>query len=155
MPESHWNANVDATSVSFVPVYIQGTLYLLENVKETSESRWGYRNNYRLGKWESRLVIVLIYVANSFIQPLLEKEPNRTSRLLYKVKKIYWIVFCPYCYLFITVQTLFFSYQFSPLSLCNKISAQYRILQHVLSRITVIWKHGEKKLQCLLSCFFK
>lgn len=80
-------------------------MHLLENVKKTSESRLGYGNNCSLAKWESRLVIALIYVVNNFIQPLLEKEPKRTSRLLYKVRKIYWIVFCPY--LFITVQTVF------------------------------------------------
>lgn len=119
-----------------MPVYIQAALHLLENVKETSERRLGYGKNCRLAKWESRLVIALIYVVNNFIQPLLEKEPNRASRLLYKVRKIYWIVFCSY--LFITVQTLIFSYKFSPLSLCNKIPPQYRILQHVLSQITVI-----------------
>lgn len=119
-----------------MPVYIQATLHLLENVKKTSESRLGYGNNCSLAKWESRLVIALIYAVNNFIQPLLEKEPNRASRLLYKVRKIYWIVFCPY--LFVTVQTLFFSYKFSPLSLCNKIPPRYRILQRVLSRIAVI-----------------
>lgn len=70
-----------------MPVYIQANLYLLENVKETSVSRLGYGNNCSLGKWESRLVIALIYVVNNFIQPLLEKEPNGASRLLYKVKK--------------------------------------------------------------------
>lgn len=138
-----------------MPVYIQANLYLLENVKETSESRLGYGNNCGLGKWESRLVIALIYVVNNLMQPLLEKGPNRASRLLYKVKKIYCIAFCPYCYLFITAQTLFFSYKFSPLSLCKKISAQYRILQHALSRITVIQKRGDGNMQCLLSCFFK
>lgn len=60
--------------MSFVPVYTQATLHILENVKETSESRLGYGNNCTLGKWESRLVIALIYVVNNFIEPLSEKE---------------------------------------------------------------------------------
>lgn len=51
-----------------MPVYARATLHLLENVKETSESRLGYGNNCTLGKWESRLVIALIYVVNTAIR---------------------------------------------------------------------------------------